>query len=115
VDQQLQLKIYYQIKKHILIPNSSCFGLVKELQRNFFLELEDIHHSLFVKFLEEKHPDEFTNINGYLARFCFMRLMDMKKYYERVKRADCDWRNRQSYDSVNEEDKIIDIIDENYE
>ena len=112
------LEIYYIIKK--VIKTRRCAGLVDELKKLAPVEIEDLHHSLYVKFIEENREEQINHPLTYLEKFCFLRLMDMKKYYEQEKRAENRWQNSQyddacNYGNCDQEEIIIDLIEKKYE
>ena len=102
MNEATQIQAYNQIKKHISIPNSNCFGMVKELQRNFSLEFEDIHQELFCEFLKNNKDKEIQHLVSYINRFCYLHLLEMKRDLARIKRFDNDCRKKSNYNTTNE-------------
>jgi len=110
-----QLYIYNTILSIITNINRQHSGIVEELVRTTYLEVDDIHHELYTIFLEKHSTKQINHPLTYLDRFCFTALLDLKKYHNRLRRAG-DNTAEEFKDLVNiidsdQEDVIIDIID----
>jgi len=111
-----QLYIYNTILSIITNINRQHSGIVEELVRTTYLEVDDIHHELYATFLEKHSTKQINHPLTYLDRFCFTALIDIKKYYNRYKRVDDklpdSYDDNIEYITPDTEDNLIELIDD---